>query len=196
MADSADVRSLEQLEVFHERLCQFRSQLLKEIENLEVEFRRLTGWLEREAHDYWAEELVKSGRYLVECQDALVRCMSYVRSDERRPCTEEKKRLRRAQERKAICERQMQTVRAAAVRWEQERTKNHAKLQRCRDLAESDLVVAVNHLRGQMERLATYAGLRSAAVSSSPSGDPTRSTSESETSESDGEADQTRSPSE
>lgn len=165
MSDSADVRSVEQLEVFQTKAERFRAQLLKEIENCHLELRRLKEWIEHEATSYWSEQLKVSQRHFVECQDALVRCMSYVREDERQPCTEQKKRLRKAKERRMLCEEKLRTARAAAAAWERESNKNTTKLQRCRDLAESDMTVAIHHLKGQIERLEEYGKLKSAGVS-------------------------------
>lgn len=164
MAQNADVRSLEQLEVFLEHAKHFRSQLIKEIENLQVELRRLTDWIETDAAGYWQQQLVKAQRQFVEAQDALTRCMSYVREEERRPCTEEKKRLKLAKDRRNLCEEKQKTARAAAAAWDRDRSKNQGKVQRCRDLAESDLTVAIHHLEGQIERLTEYASLRSSSV--------------------------------
>ena len=165
MATNADVRSLEQLEIFLGQMERFRTELLKQIENLEVELRRLTSWLEGDAVNYWMDELKKAQRKFSETQDALSRCMSYVRSEERRPCTEEKKRVLLAKRRREVCETKLKMVKAAAAHWERERTKNQARLERCRDMADADLLVALHHLRGQLEQLATYANLRSGAVS-------------------------------
>ncbi len=163
MADNAEVRSLDQLETFLHQTEKFRTQLSAEIENLSLELRRLTNWLTNDVHSYWSDELVKSQRRLSECRDVLSRCMSYVREDERRPCTEEKKRFRLAEERNALCQQKLKTVQAAIAFWEMERSKQHAKVARCRDLAESDMQVACNVLRDQVERLQSYAGLRAAA---------------------------------
>lgn len=160
MSDNADVRSLDKLEEFLSQSQYFRSKLQAELENLQVEIRRLTAWIEVDATNYWTEQLTRSQRHLVECQDALVRCMSYVREEERRPCTELKKRLRKAQERRALCEERLKTVKAAAQAWERKRNKCHTNLQRCRDLCESDLSVAINVLQGQIETLHQYATLR------------------------------------
>lgn len=164
MADNAEVRSLERVEQF---LCEtehYRTQLMKEIENLQLELRRLTNWISTDAREYWSTELIKSRRVLAESQDTLTRCMSYVRAEERRPCTEEKKRLRLAQQRRATCEQMLRTVNSAASLWEREQTKSVAKIQNCQDLAESGLLVATNQLRGQIEQLRTYTSLRSAGV--------------------------------
>ncbi|MEZ6136366.1 MAG: hypothetical protein R3C53_15835 [Pirellulaceae bacterium] len=164
MASNADVRSLEQLESFYEQMRHFRTQLLREVENVGTELRRLTQWLEIEAVNYWKDELKAAQRKFVDAQDNLSRCMSYVRSDERRPCTEEKKRVAKTKQRRDLCEMKLKTVNAAATHWERERTKNQAHLERCRDMADSDLLVALNHLQGQLQRLGDYANLRSAAL--------------------------------
>ena len=165
MADQADVRSLEHLEDYLESAIHFRAQLLKEIENLMVEVRRLTNWINEDARQYWVDEGVRAKRRLVECQDALVRCMSYVREEERKPCSEEKKRLKKAEERRSICEQRLRTAKAAAMAWERGCAKNHSKIQRCHDLADSDLSVAINYLQSQIEDLRTYTGLKSSAMS-------------------------------
>jgi hypothetical protein len=167
MADNAHVRSIEQMELFNEQLEVFRAQLLKEIDLLEVELRRVTQWLSVDAPNYWLEELVKSKRRVTECQDALVRCSSYVRADERRPCTEEKKRLEKARQRFKLCEDKLRYTKTACLLWETTRNKQRSKLQKCRDLAESGVTVALVELQGQIERLRLYAGLRSSAPSPS-----------------------------
>ncbi len=50
MADQADVRSVEQLELLDERTSDFRARLLGEIENLQIELHRLTEWIENDAN--------------------------------------------------------------------------------------------------------------------------------------------------
>ena len=98
MADQADVRSLDRLEEFRQQAEAFRTGLLKEIESLTLELRRLTQWLEQDVLGYWGDESSKAERRWAECRDNLSRCQSYVRIDEKRPCTEEKKRLRLAEQ--------------------------------------------------------------------------------------------------
>lgn len=166
MADHADVVSLERVEQFLQETEAYRSQLLRELENVALELHRLTQWLKVDVCVYWSDELVKSRRKLTECQDALVRCQSYVRVDEKRPCTEEKKRLRKAQQRRETCEKMLRTTQAAAVFWEREQLKTRAKLQICRDMAESALLVACNQLSEQIQQLRTYTALKSPGLTS------------------------------
>ena len=163
MAD-ADVRSLERLEQYLEHAKHYKTHLVREVENLQVELRKLTSWIENEALQYWQSELQLSQRRLTEAQDALTRCMSYVREEERKPCSEEKKRVQRAKERCSTCEGKVRIARAAAKAWDRERTKNMGKLQRTYELGDADMSVTIHHLQGQIETLSEYASLRSNAV--------------------------------
>ncbi len=167
MVNQADMRSLEQLALFLNELENFRAQLLKEVDALELELRRTTHWLEHDVLSYWSDEHTQAHRIMLEAERNLSRCMSYVRADERRPCTEEKKRVQKAQQRYELCQQKIKLAKAAGERWEQEQTKNRTRVERCRELAESALLLAIHQLRGQLERLETYANLRSAANSRS-----------------------------
>jgi hypothetical protein len=160
----ADVRSLDQLESLAEQTASFRSHLLAELENLQLEVQRLTQWIEVEATDYWRRERTLAEREFTEAAESLSRCQSYVREEERRPCTEEKKRLQRAKERRALCEEQLQVAKGAAAAWERARQRIRSKLQRCRDLSESELNAASIQLRNQIDRLRQYANLRSSGT--------------------------------
>ncbi len=170
MSNHANVTSLEQLADFLERSQSFRAQLAKELENLQLELNRISQWIDREARDYWTAELRVAHRQFVECQQALVRCTSYVRENERRPCTEEKKRLHRAQARRSLCEQKLKVVQAAASAWEREQHKNSTKIERCRDLADSQMAVAIHQLSLQLERLESYASLKVTSPKSSKPG--------------------------
>ncbi len=172
MADKAEVLSLAQMETFQQHLTSFRTQLSREIETLLLELRRLTAWLTENVLAYWSDERVKAERHWTECRDNLSRCLSYVRDDERRPCTDEKKRLQLAERRLELCQQKLKLTQAAILYWETERSKQQAKISRCRDLAEAELQVACHVLSDQVERLKTYANLRAAPRNST---DPSNS---------------------
>ena len=164
MSSSANVRSLERLEGFLDHCQTTRAKLLKELENLQIEMQRLTSWLENDASRYWTGELQLAQRNWVECEQALLRCRSAVRASEQRPCTEQRKRLEQATERRTLCEHQVRFLREASLMWQREKTKTEAKIYRCRDLADSDLAVAINKLKEQLGRLEEYSTMRSGAV--------------------------------
>lgn len=176
MANQADVRSLEQIERLHEQTTALRTRLGKELETLQTEMRRLSTWLEEHASNYWSGENMKARRHLRACEDNLSRCMSYVRSNEQRPCTEEKKRVRVAKERAELCEKKLQFLKIACNRWEAEQLKIRARMKRCHDMSENDLLVAANHLSKQIDLLKQYAGLQSPISASSTNTQPTSQT--------------------
>ncbi len=160
---SAKVLSVEALQQFHVEMAQFRVGLLKEIESLDLELRRLTQWIEVDAARYWDQENQLIRRKLSEYLSQLSRCMSYVREDERKPCTEEKKQVAKAKERANLCEQKLQVLKAASTHWEARRSRVRPKMQRARDMAESDLVVALNQLLSLTERLEAYRRVASGA---------------------------------
>lgn len=165
MSSSANVKSLERLEGFLEQCQRTRAHLLKELEALQFEIQRLTRWLENEALQYWMGALQQAQREWVEAEQSLLRCRSVVRESDRRPCTEQIKRLQVASERKALCERQVRFVRDATQMWQQEVSKLESKVFRCRDLAESELALAIHQLTEQLGRLHEYSSLRTGSVS-------------------------------
>ena len=150
MPDHADIRSLERLEVFKQHLIRQRQVLLNTLEDLQLEMRRLTDWIQRDARAYWLDQYRAAQRHRIECQEALSRCMATVRADERRPCTEQKQRLARAEDRLST--------------WQRIRTKENARVQRCQDLAETELLVAVERLGKHLDILRRYAELQSPAA--------------------------------
>jgi Asp-tRNA(Asn)/Glu-tRNA(Gln) amidotransferase C subunit len=168
---NAKVLSVEALEQFFVQLKAFRTSLMKELEALDLELRRLTNFIEVDASRYWEHEHQQVRRKLSEYLQQLSRCMSYVREDERKPCTEEKKLVAKAKERTQLCENKMQVARAARQHWESRKAKVRTKLQRGRDLAESELQVAINKLQKILENLEDYRRVASGAFSPEPSAD-------------------------
>ncbi|RMF37238.1 MAG: hypothetical protein D6753_18025 [Planctomycetota bacterium] len=160
MPDHADVRSLERLEEFEQQLMRLRQSLLKTLEDLQLEVRRLSDWIERDARAYWLDQYRAAQRHRLECREALSRCMATVRADERRPCTEQKQRLARADARVRTCQEKLRAQQFAAASWRRVQTKEQARMQRCQDMAETGLMVALERLRNHLETLRRYAELR------------------------------------
>lgn len=162
--NSAKVQSIEIVQGFAEYLQHLRLQLLKELEALDLQLRRLSQWVNEDAPGYWQHEQQTNARRLAEHLQQLSRCMSYVRKEEQRPCTEEKKRVARAKERAQLCESKIRIAEAAALHWESRVSKLITKLQRCQDLAEADLPIALGHLKKHLELLESYTLMRSGAL--------------------------------
>lgn len=159
MSNSANVVSLQQLEHLHQRLLHYRATMEKELDTLMLESRRLDNWVQVEAPDYWLSQRTAAARRLAECKDALTRCQSYVREDEKRQCTDEKKRLQRAHERSSLCEEMLRRAKAAQQHWQREQAKSHTKIQCLRDMIETDLMLAASSLQKDIDALQRYAAV-------------------------------------
>ena len=170
MSTGADVRSLAQLQHLRERCTLCRVQALKEAEALVAELQRLTRWLDAEAAPYWEQQGVLAARQLKECQEALLRCQATVRADEKRPCTDERKRLERAAARRALCEQRIRLLRDARNAWQKQVVKLRGRLQATADLAENQLLATIHKLDTIIATLAAYAQVQSspAALSIDP----------------------------
>lgn len=165
----ARVQSIQAVADFQEYLQHFRRCLLKELEALESELGKVSGWMLEDAYDYWVRERQLIQRNLTEYQQQLSRCLSSVRADEQRPCTEEKKRVYRAQQRLQLCEDKIRKARAAVTQWETRKQKLRTRIEHCRDLADADLSVAGTRLGRHLGALESYANLsRQSRVYSDP----------------------------
>ncbi|MGN6137075.1 MAG: hypothetical protein ACTHOU_21540 [Aureliella sp.] len=160
MSTNAEVRSLAQLQNLRERCGLTRAQALKEAEILQSELHKLSRWLTDEAARYWDHERAQAERWLKECQAALTRCQATVRADEQRPCTDERKRLELAVQRRTLCEAKARAVREAQLVWQQQLAKLRGRLQATVDMAESDLAVTLQQLSTLIATLETYAQIR------------------------------------
>lgn len=160
MSQDAQVMSVERLQELHAQLLRYRDEMNRELDNLKLELGRLDEWIGAGVPQYWMAELRTAKRKLSEFKDALSRCQSYVRENERRPCTEEKKRVEMATRRMRLCEEKLHRAKAAQRLWEQERAKSRTKVHRLENMIESDLVVAAADLQTDIDALAKYTAVR------------------------------------
>lgn len=161
MSESAEVRSLAQLQCLRERVATCRAQTVKEAEATSSEIIKLTRWLDEEVSGYWRQQLTESERWLNECREALMRCQAAVRADEKRPCTDERKRVDKALARRNLCEAKLRASREAILEWQRQVVKLRGRLQSISDMADSDLMVTLNQLDKIIATLEAYTNLRS-----------------------------------
>jgi hypothetical protein len=161
MSAHAEVRSLAQLQNLRERCTHSRVQTLRLIERLRSEMQKLTRWLDDEALPYWQRELTLAERSWNECREVLMRCQATVRSDEQRPCTEERKRLERATRRRELCDAKLRSAREARLAWQKQVVKLSGRMQNAADVAESELLATVHQLDNIIGTLQAYAQVQS-----------------------------------
>lgn len=167
---SADVRSLAQLENLRERLVLWRGHTAKELEFLLADLQKLRFWIEEEVDSYWRQQLTYSQRHWNECREALLRCEAAVRADEKRPCTDERKRLEKATQRRALCEQRLRLAKEAKLVWARQINKLRGRMQSVGDMADSDILVTISKLTSIIETLETYARVTSSPGASRPDG--------------------------
>ncbi|MFO1063983.1 MAG: hypothetical protein U0892_08985 [Pirellulales bacterium] len=184
MSTHADVRSLAQLQILRERLINWRGSTIKEAENVLVELNKISTWVTEEARAYWQSQLTAAERHWNECREALLRCEAAVRMDEKRPCTDERKRLERAKLRRVLCDEKLRVVREANLVWSRQLTKVRGRLQSVADMADADVQVAIVKLTDIVTSLEQYARI----VSGSNSRSATETVTTSETPPSSGDA--------
>lgn|GEM_PF-1751625 len=160
LSQDAQVMSVQRLQELHAQLVRYREDMNRELDNLKLELQRLDQWIGSSVPQYWMSELRVAKRQLSEFKDALSRCQSYVREDERRPCTEEKKRVEKATRRMRLCEDKLHRAKAAHQAWEQERAKSRTKVHRLESMIESDLLVAAADLQTDIDALGKYTALK------------------------------------
>ncbi len=162
MSDNAEVRSLSQLagaanaNVLH--VSRANGEGSRSNGNRDFQTDSLVSGGSR---GYWRQQLTESERWLNECREALMRCQATVRADEKRPCTDERKRVEKAQARRNLCdEKTASRARcdrpvAAASRETARPTSKHSGYGRCRPDGD------VNHLDKIIATLEAYTNLRS-----------------------------------
>ncbi len=84
-----------------------------------------------------------------------------MRDDEKRPCTDERKRVDKALARRNLCEAKLRAAREAIILWQSQVVKLRGRLQNTSDMADADLMVALNQLDQIIATLETYTKLRS-----------------------------------
>lgn len=168
----ARVQSIQAIAEFQDHLQHFRRSLIKELETLQGELSKVAFWILEEADAYWSEQRKIAHKTLNEYQQQLSRCLSYVREDERRSCTEEKKRVSRARQRLELCDEKLRMAKTAARHWESRQQKMRTRIEHCRDLVDSDLAVANTRVLRYLETLESYANLGRQTTASAESSLP------------------------
>ena len=102
-----------------------------------------------------------------------MRCQATVRADEQRPCTEERKRLERATQRRQLCDSKVRAAREARLVWQKQVIKLGGRLEKTVDLADSELLATVHKLDAIVSTLEAYAQIRSSDKPASPPGNST-----------------------
>ena len=156
MAD-ANVKSLEAIEIFAESISKLRHDVRKQVDEIRQQLQRVTSWLEKELPEYWSNEKRIAERRWTEAREELLRCTAKTRAEDVTSCSVQRKMLRKATERLALCEDRMRLIPRCLMQWNQFLQEIATDVRQVDDLAESTLLNAGTRLQSTLETLKKYA---------------------------------------
>ena len=156
MAD-ANVKSLEAIEVFAESIAKLRHETRKQVDEIRQQLQRVTTWLEKELPEYWSNEKRMAETRWTEAREELLRCTAKSRAEDVTSCSVQRKMLRKATERLALCEERMRLIPKCLMQWNQFLQEIATDVRQVDDLAESTLLNAGTRLQATLESLKKYA---------------------------------------
>ena len=156
MAD-ANVKSLESIEVFAESIGKLRHETRKQVDEIRQQLQRVTTWLEKELPEYWSNEKRMAETRWTEAREELLRCTAKSRAEDVTSCSVQRKMLRKATERLALCEERMRLIPKCLMQWNQFLQEIATDVRQVDDLAESTLLNAGTRLQSTLEALKKYA---------------------------------------
>lgn len=157
MAD-AKVKSLEALEVFLDSVAKLRHDTAKQTDEIRQQLQRVSMWLEKELPEYWGNEKRIAETRWIEARQELLRCQAKTRAEDESPCSVQKKLLRKATERRHLCEERVRMIPDCAQQWNRFVQEISTNVRQLDDLSESSLLNAWNRLQATIETLRKYAG--------------------------------------
>lgn len=119
MTLGANVRSVDALKTLKAAVLKFVSETDKALQEVNAEVHRVTDWIEHIQPIYWKSELHKRDQAIAQAKDDLRRVQLTI-SDHKPSAIEQKKSLKRAQQRYEEARRKIQVVRDWRTRFDQE----------------------------------------------------------------------------
>ncbi len=162
---SANVRSTEAILAVRAAAVNLSEQIRLGLDEIDTELRRLLDWIEHERPGYWREQLRRSWDEVSQAKAELNRKLMYPVADERPACVEQRKALRRAEDRQAYCEGKAERLRHWVRDLQHELDEYHGRTNALKQLADIQGPAAVSALDRVLTSLAEYASGRATATS-------------------------------
>ena len=153
----ARVNSLEAIELFSESIAKLRHDSSKQVDEIRQQLNRVSSWLEKELPDYWNNEKRISERKWTEAREELLRCEAKSREEDKESCSVQKKQLRKATERRKLCDERVRLVPKLALEWERFLQDITPTVRQLEDLSETTLQIACNRIQDTILVLKKYA---------------------------------------
>ena len=155
MAD-AKVTSLEAVEQFGDSIAKLRHDTGKQVDELRQQLQRVASWLEKELPDYWNNEKRIAEVKWTEARQELLSCEAKSREEDKESCSVQKKMLRNATERRALCEERARLVPRLAMEWNRFLQEISPTVRQLEDLSETSLLNAWNRIQETVVILKKY----------------------------------------
>jgi len=168
MSDSANVRSLDAIEIVKSSLVSFRDQIMQSLTTIDIEMRRVLDWLEHDRPKYWKTQVRLARDGVTTAKADLHRCLMYPVGDERPSCREERAELKRAEAHLAYCEAKAERLQHWIREVRHEMFEYEGRIGQVKDIVESDVPQAIGILSRLLTRLQEYQALRQVGNTSLP----------------------------
>ena len=176
MSDSAHVKSLDAVRRFAAAVVQFREEAKLCVTRLEIESRKVIGWLERDRPGFWKRESELCDRSLAEARVMLHQCRMRRVGDFRPACFEEQKRVEHCKRQLKFAQQQLGVVKHWTITAHQEADEYYGRAVQLRQTLERDVPQLIALLNRVIENLDSYSKVQ--LPSWSPSkldfGDPSK----------------------
>ena len=153
----AKVKSLEAIEMFLEKVAKLRHDTGKQTDEIRQLLQRVTVWLEKELPEYWGNQKRIAETRWIEARQELLQCQAKTRAEDETPCSIQRKMLRKATERRHLCEDRVRMIPECAMQWNRFLQEISTNVRQLDDLSESSLLNAWNRLQSTLDTLKKYA---------------------------------------
>ena len=181
MSSQAEVHSIEALKDFRAVLALYSDDALAALGAVEAEIRRTSRWLQEDRPVYWQEQIKRRREQVASAKAEVFKRKLQKKPDYSPSMSEPLEALRRAEASLADAEKRMTLVKKWQSLFHQAMLEYHGSSQRLKDLAASDVPLALNVLTRIIDALEAYLrvappsslGLSSALGAAGPATAPT-----------------------
>lgn len=156
----ANIRSTAAVRTTKSALIQFEAGMRDVIAELLLQTQRASDYIEQDRARYWPRAARTASDRLIAARNALERCETSIRPDDKRSCYEEKLALDKAKRRLRLCEEKVRTLRKWRVAIRQEVEEFRGQMARLNNFLDADLPRAIASLERMARALDEYTEAR------------------------------------
>ena len=156
MTKSANVKSVDAVRHFAAAVVQFREEAKLCATQLEMEMRKVIGWLERDRPGFWKREAEMCDRRQAEARISLHRCRMRRVGDFRPTCFEEQKAVELCKQQLKFAQQQLHVVKHWTIAAHQEADEYYGRVVQLIQTLERDIPRLIALLNHSIENLENY----------------------------------------